>query len=116
MVESGEAHWVLDVVKGEIVIMSYMTSLPWLIHIVSSLPVVAQGVVKYKDWAAASIRHRIQNKPPKANTMGQLLQDTSEKSSVETDWNELVGDIMAMVTGGNGTCHYRDPVPFLSSR
>jgi cytochrome P450 len=100
MLEKGESHWVLDVVKGGTVIMGKMTSLPWLIHVMQSLPLVARGVAKYEGWAAESIRHRMENKPDKADTMGWLLKDAQESRSIEADWNGLIGDTMAMVTGG----------------
>ncbi|KAF7528053.1 hypothetical protein G7054_g10245 [Neopestalotiopsis clavispora] len=100
MLESGESHWVLDVVKGGTVIMGTMTSLPWLIHLVQSLPLVARGVAKYEGWAAESIRHRKRNKPELDDTLGWLLKDAEDKSDIQSDWNGLIGDMMAMVTGG----------------
>ncbi|KAM0812265.1 putative Cytochrome P450 [Seiridium cardinale] len=100
MLESGESHWVLDVVKGGTVVMGNMTSLPWLIHLVQSLPFVARGVAKYEGWAAESIRHRMKNKPKRPDTLGWLLKDAQETTSIEDDWNGLIGDTMAMVTGG----------------
>lgn len=101
MLESGKPHWVLDVVKGGTVILGNMSCLPWLIHVVSSLPVVTQGVAKYKEWAAAPIRYRITNKHKRPDTVGWLLKESIQKSSIEADWNWLIGDTMAMVTGGS---------------
>lgn len=59
MLKSGQSHWVLDTFKGGTKILGYMTSVPWLIHIVHSLPLVGQGFGKYKAWATKSIYDRI---------------------------------------------------------
>ena len=58
MLDSGASHWVLDVFKGGTVILGYMTSTPWLIHIVHSIPIIGNGMAKYKAWATESIIRR----------------------------------------------------------
>ncbi len=63
MLESGQNHWVLDVFKGGTVILGYMTSTPWLIHIVRSLPILGNGMAAYHTWATESILRRAKVHP-----------------------------------------------------
>ncbi|KAI1495743.1 cytochrome P450 [Biscogniauxia marginata] len=75
MLESGRNHWVLDVFKAGTIILGYMTSTPWLIHIVDSLSFYG-------------------------GTIGWLIEDAKENSTIESHWNWLVGDFLTLVTGG----------------
>lgn len=103
VLENEQSHWVLDTVKDGTFIMGTVTAIPWFIHLISSLPFVADGVAKYKDWAARSIRQRLSAKPSQKGTLGCLLQDARERlgeRGVELEWNGLIGDMMAMVNGG----------------
>ncbi|KAI1370529.1 cytochrome P450 [Hypoxylon crocopeplum] len=99
MLESGQNHWVLDVFKAGTIILGYMTSTPWMIHIADSLSFYG-GVNSYLAWAKESINKRIHSNPVKQDTIGWLIDDANENSSVEKDWNWLMGDFLTMVTGG----------------
>ncbi|KAH9900473.1 cytochrome P450 [Xylariomycetidae sp. FL2044] len=92
MLETGHNHWVLDVFKAGTIILGYMTSVPWLIHVVDSLNFYG-GVNGYLAWARESIKRRIR-------TLGWLIADAEQTSSIEGDWNWLMGDFLTMVTGG----------------
>ncbi|KAI0839148.1 cytochrome P450 [Hypoxylon sp. FL0890] len=99
MLESGQSHWVLDVFKAGTIILGYMTPTPWLIHIVDSLSFYS-GVNNYLAWAEQSIHRRIQKSPVKQDTIGWLIDDAKKNSSIEKDWNWLMGDFLTIVTGG----------------
>ncbi|KAI5864893.1 cytochrome P450 [Durotheca rogersii] len=92
MLEARHGHWVLDVFKAGTIILGYMTATPWLIHIVDSLNFY-RGVNSYLSWADESIRERIR-------AIGWLIDDAKENSTIEQDWNWLMGDFLTMVTGG----------------
>lgn len=60
MLESGQSHWVLEIFKGGTMILGTMTPVPWLIHIVNSIPFIGDKFEKYSAWATQSIEYRIQ--------------------------------------------------------
>ena len=103
MLQSAENRWVVDMVKGGTLVLGYLSSMPWLVRALCSVPSIQKEVAKYQAWCGGRIRDRMRmdtkDEDKHTDTMGWLLENARETSSVEADWNGLVGDTMNMVTG-----------------
>lgn len=60
MLRDQKSHYAIDTFKGGITVLGTMTPVPWLIHVVFSLPLITRGWDIYNSWADQELQNRLQ--------------------------------------------------------
>ena len=101
MLQSGNSHYVRDLLIKGIMVLGPLTPVPWLFHLFGSLPRMTADWLAYRAWVLVQLKQRMQiEKAESSNVMTWLIK-ASEEGAERWDPTWLEGDAVSMVVAGS---------------